>query len=193
MPRKNKEEIVTEKKQIKSSTETKTRSTRTKKGTIRKKPWPKAKPWPKWLNREKILQKIKKYLQLDLSVERSVDAYNSQEYDKAIIENRKPVFLTASTIYRWMQDDDEFASKIRFYQDTPNVLARTNWIQALQRWDFDASIKWLERKEKAEFSTKTEVGVTDKEWKDVITGVSFNIITNGTTNSNLTSPREELE
>ena len=38
MPRKNKEEIVTEKKQIKSSTETKTRSTRTKKGTIRKKP-----------------------------------------------------------------------------------------------------------------------------------------------------------
>ena len=35
---KNKEEIVTEEKQMKSSTETKTRSTRTKKGTIRKKP-----------------------------------------------------------------------------------------------------------------------------------------------------------
>lgn len=37
MPRKKQEEIVTEE-QIKSSTETKTRSTRTKKGTIRKKP-----------------------------------------------------------------------------------------------------------------------------------------------------------
>ena len=169
MPRKKQEEIVTEE-QMKSSTETKTRSTRTKKGTIRKKPWPKAKPWPKWLNREKILQKIKKYLQLDLSVERSVDAYNSQEYDKAIIENRKPVFLTASTIYRWMQDDDEFASKIRFYQDTPNVLARTNWIQALQSWDFEASIKWLERKEKSEFSTRQEL--TGKDGEN-ITAVNF--------------------
>lgn len=37
MPRKKQEEIVTEE-QMKSSTEAKTRSTRTKKGTIRKKP-----------------------------------------------------------------------------------------------------------------------------------------------------------
>lgn len=143
------------------SNEPKNSSTRTKRGATKKRPWPKKKPWPKGLNREKILEKIKRYLQLDLSVERSVDAYNSQEYDKAITEKRKPDFLTASTIYRWMQDDDEFASKIRFYQDTPNVLARTNWIQALQRWDFDASVKWLERREKLEFSTKVEMSL---EW-----------------------------
>lgn len=109
------------------------------------------------MDREEILEKLKKYLQLDLSVTRACNAYNSAEYELSRIEKRKPQFIAPRTVNEWAQHDEEFRSKIEFYQDTPNVLARTTWREKIVKGDYQAAKDWLERKEKNEFSTKTEV------------------------------------
>ena len=114
------------------------------------------------MNRDKVLECLKKFLQLDLSVDRSCSAYNAGEYDKAIIEKRKPVFISKSTVYWWMQEDEEFRSKIEFYKDTPNVLARQTWREKIAKGDYQAAKDWLERREKNEFSLKTEIDHTSK-------------------------------
>lgn len=149
------------KKKIEESPEVKKVSTRTKKGTIRKKPWPKAKPWPKWLDREKVLQKLKKYLQLDLSINRACNAYNADEYERSIINWKPPEFISAQTVREWVRNDEEFRWKIEFYQDTPNVMARQVWREKIAKWDYQASKEWLERRERIEFSTKLEMSI---EW-----------------------------
>ena len=147
------------------------------------------------MNRDKVLDSLKKYLQLDLSVDRACSAYNAGEYDKSRIEKRKPVFIAKSTVYEWMQQDEEFRSKIEFYKDTPNVLARQTWREKIAKGDYQAAKDWLERKEKSEFSLKTEVGITDKQGNDIIDKVSIHILTvpqNGAQDNGMTTLPKEL-
>ena len=61
-----------------------------------------------------------------------------------------------------MQEDEEFRSKIEFYKDTPNVLARQTWREKIAKGDYQAAKDWLERREKNEFSLKTEIDHTSK-------------------------------
>ena len=94
-----------------------------------------------------------------------------------------------------MNEDEEFRSKIEFYRDTPNVLARQTWREKIAKGDYQAAKDWLERKEKSEFSLKTEVGITDKDGNDVIDKVSIHILTvpqNGAKDNGVTALPKEL-
>jgi transcriptional regulator with XRE-family HTH domain len=79
---------------------------------------------------------------------------------------RRKACMTAgvheSTLSRWETDDIELSIKIDTWIKEPSRLAMMNWVDKVKEGDYQASKDWLERKEKDEFSTKTENDITSK-------------------------------
>ncbi len=65
--------------------------------------------------------------------------------------------ISARTLYRYIEENEEFWQRKEILKKQPNIKAKLNWIKKLEWEDYIASKEWLERKSKGEFSTKQEV------------------------------------
>lgn len=65
--------------------------------------------------------------------------------------------ISPATMYRYIEEHPEFWERKEILKKHPNIKAKLNWIKKLEWEDYIASKEWLERKSKAEFSTKQEL------------------------------------
>lgn len=61
-----------------------------------------------------------------------------------------------TTVQTWIEDDEELRLKVTGWQNEMSNLARKNMKKALEDGDKQTSLEWLKRKEKDEFSERTE-------------------------------------
>ena len=64
--------------------------------------------------------------------------------------------LPDSTISRYMQEDSKFRSAVELLMEGAGTKARANIVNSIQKGSIEDSWKWLERKSRAEFATRTE-------------------------------------
>lgn len=64
--------------------------------------------------------------------------------------------IAPKTLYRYIEENEEFWQRKEILKKHPNIKAKLNWVKKLEWEDYIASKEWLERKSKSEFSTKTE-------------------------------------
>lgn len=64
--------------------------------------------------------------------------------------------ISKTTYYNWLEKDPELVDRFAALRERPVLLARTTVVWAIQK-DADLALKYLERKRKNEFSTKSEV------------------------------------
>lgn len=99
-------------------------------------------------------------------------AWNKEE----VIRTLEPIFklgcdlkkacayagIPYTTVHTWYSDDEELRIKINSWQNEPNLKARQNWVEAINKGVvLDPSQEWLFRKEKDEFSTRSELTGAD--------------------------------
>ena len=73
--------------------------------------------------------------------------------------------IARTTVQTWIDNDEELRLKIEAWQNEPNAKARQNWSAKIQMGDYDASVAWLIRKEKDDFSERKEItGAEGKEF-----------------------------
>lgn len=65
--------------------------------------------------------------------------------------------IAQSTVQTWIDADETLRLKVTAWMNEPNTLARSNWIKKMADGDFQASEKWLSKKEKDEFSDRQEL------------------------------------
>ena len=99
-------------------------------------------------NRDTVLEKLRAYFQLGLTINRACDQYNEK--------HKGSDYIARSTIQGWYETDEDCRQKIDAWKDTPNVIARQTWVGEL-KGNYTAAKDWLERREKNEFSLKKEV------------------------------------
>ena len=126
------------------------------------------------INRLLALEKLKAYFQIDLDIARACAAYNTKARDEFMrrlaqwrTKKEKPDYIARSTVQTWYEQDDTVRHLIDSWKDTTNILARQSWQQKISKWDYLASKEWLERREKKDFSTKSEIWFTDPDGKAV--------------------------
>lgn len=97
--------------------------------------------------KESIIESLRPYLEAGLSRNKACDA----------------IGFDPTTLSVWVSDDQALSMKLRGWENTLNILAMANVASALNKeaeQDNDArketSKWWLERRMKAEFSTRTE-------------------------------------
>lgn len=64
--------------------------------------------------------------------------------------------IPLSTVQTWIDADDDLRCKIVAWQNEMAAKARMNWREQVANKNYEASKQWLERKEKDEFSQRTE-------------------------------------
>lgn len=113
-------------------------------------------------NKEKIIEVLKEYFKLGYSVTRACEIAG----------------IPQSTVATWIAEDEELRLKITAWQNEPNIVARRNWIEALEKGKptkfgddkYTPAKDWLERREKDDFSTRGELtGKDGQELKFVVT------------------------
>lgn len=77
-----------------------------------------------------------------------------------VYEACKAVGIDPSTYYKKLKIDETFSTRMSLAQEYITELARGVVARTIQKGDDDNSKWWLERKAKAEFSTKSEVQST---------------------------------
>jgi hypothetical protein len=65
------------------------------------------------------------------------------------------------TMYLWLKEDSEFSDRIAELRERPVLKARQTFVKALDEPEY--ALKYLERKKKKEFSTRTELTGADGE------------------------------
>lgn len=73
------------------------------------------------------------------------------------------------TVQTWVAKDEELRLQINVWQNEISLIARKNWKKAIKKGVptkhgpdlYSPSKEWLERREKDDFSTRSEVEVTD--------------------------------
>lgn len=111
-------------------------------------------------NQDKIIEKLKPFLQRWLRINRAIMRYN--------LLNEKTDSIATRTVYQWIEDDELFRTKIKAIQDSINIIARTNVSKKIEDWDYNASWKWLQAHEPEEFWDKKELTLKDNATKDPI-------------------------
>lgn len=72
------------------------------------------------------------------------------------------------TLYKFQDENPEFIHKKEYWKQNPILKARAVVMNSIASGD-ESTAKWyLERKAKAEFSTKSEIGLTDKNGEDIL-------------------------
>jgi len=78
--------------------------------------------------------------------------------------------ISRETYYTWLKEKPGFSDKMDSAQQWPSVIARRSVVKAIsqeevnpQRFGTDNSWKWLERKNKDEFSTRSELTGKDNQ------------------------------
>ncbi len=120
-----------------------------------------------------IIQKIEEVAALDGSVEEM--AYYAG--------------IHRETLYVWMKEDKEFSDRIQELRERPILKARQTVVKSLD--DPDRAFRYLERKKKTEFSSRSEVDVTSNgESMGVVILPQKNENPLGTTTETVNSPTE---
>lgn len=65
--------------------------------------------------------------------------------------------IPATTVYDYMEKDESFRTKIDLLMNSVSLKARANVIERINNKDYHASVDWLERKEKDEWSKRQEL------------------------------------
>lgn len=97
----------------------------------------------KVLNKQETLEALKPYFLLGMSITKACET-------SGICDDQ--------TILNWIKKDNTIRAKITGWQNYLSSKAREVWANKIQEEkDYQAAKDWLERKEKQEFSQKTEV------------------------------------
>lgn len=91
-------------------------------------------------NREEVIELLKPYFKMGCSVTKAC----------------KYAGIPQSTVATWISGDELLRLKIENWQSEPNHMARSNWIAKMAEGDYQASVEWLKRREKDDFSERTE-------------------------------------
>lgn len=67
------------------------------------------------------------------------------------------------TFYEWLKLSDEFAVRMDKAKQYVAIAAKNTWARAVRGGDIDASIKWLERRQKKLYSLRQELTGEDGE------------------------------
>ncbi len=68
-----------------------------------------------------------------------------------------------TALYDYQKEHPEFTERKHALRNLPSVKARANIVTEIDKGDTEASMWWLERKEKQEFSTRNELTGADGE------------------------------
>ncbi len=101
-------------------------------------------------SQKKVLRTLEPYFRLGCNLKKACD-YAGIPY---------------TTVHTWISADEELRIKVNSWQNEVNEEARKVWANKIKSGDFLASKEWLERKEKDEFSVRTEL--TGADGKDLI-------------------------
>lgn len=113
-------------------------------------------------DKEKTTEILKEYFQLGYSVKRACEIAG----------------IPQQTVDTWIQNDETLRLKITAWQNEPNIKARRNWLEAIEKGKptkfgddkYTPAKDWLERREKDDFSTREEMtGKDGQELKFVVT------------------------
>lgn len=97
-------------------------------------------------NKEEVIEILKPYFQLGCSVNKAC----------------KHAGIAQSTVQTWIDNDEELRLKIDAWQGEVSVAARKALRTAIESNNVAPAIEWLKRKEKDEFSDRTETDITSK-------------------------------
>lgn len=98
-------------------------------------------------NKDEILQSLKPYFLLGMSITKACETLGN---------------IQDQTILNWINDDPSIGVKIKAWQNYLSAKAREVWAARIQEGkDYTAAKEWLERKEKSEFSGRTELTGAD--------------------------------
>jgi predicted transcriptional regulator len=97
-------------------------------------------------NKKKVIEALEPYLKLGYSVNKSCEI----------------VGIAQSTVQTWIDKENELRLKIASWQVEPDHEARKVIVQSIKEGKVDDAKWWAERREKQDFSTRTETDVTTK-------------------------------
>lgn len=102
-------------------------------------------------NKEKVIEVLEPYLKMGMSVTKAC----------------KSAAIPQSTVATWISDDEILRLKIEAWQREPNDLARRVVLETLKDPEHKdrlvVALDWLEKKEKDEFSKRSELTGGDGE------------------------------
>lgn len=97
-------------------------------------------------NQEEVIRTLEPFFKLGCNIKKACD-YAGIPY---------------TTVHTWIKNDEELRIKVTSWQNEPARLARAQWIAKMASADgYDAAKEWLRRKEKDEFSERTELTGAD--------------------------------
>lgn len=70
--------------------------------------------------------------------------------------------IPRTTVQTWIEQDEELRLKIEAWQNEISVSARREWKRAIEGGNTTSAQEWMKRKEKDEFSDRTETDITSK-------------------------------
>jgi predicted transcriptional regulator len=103
--------------------------------------------------RETIIQSLREYLELGFSRNKACEI----------------IGLAPSTLSNWVKDDEALGIKLQGWENAINKVAMQNILDAINKeGEADDTRKettkwWLERKMKADFSTRTDITTNDEK------------------------------
>jgi len=65
--------------------------------------------------------------------------------------------ISKDAYYDRLKTDSEFSNRMEAAQQWVSVIARSTLVKEIKRGNSDTALKWLERKDKAEFAPRTEL------------------------------------
>ncbi len=92
-------------------------------------------------NKDEVIEILRPYFQLGCNVTKAC-AYAG---------------VSRTTVQTWIEDDEILRLKVQGWQNEMSTQARRNWKNKLDAGDFTAANEWLSKKEKDEFSNRTEL------------------------------------
>ena len=92
-------------------------------------------------NKEEVIEVLSTFLKLGCSVNKACNYAG----------------IPQSTVQTWLENDEELRLKVGAWQNEMSTQARKVWKKAIEENQSNAAIQWLERKEKEEFSNRTDI------------------------------------
>lgn len=81
--------------------------------------------------------------------------------------------ISKHTLYRYIEINPDFWDWKERVKQNPSMMAKMNVVQKIRSKDYSASLWWLERKNREEFSTRSEMTGADGE---PIQSININIV-----------------
>lgn len=112
-------------------------------------------------NKEEVIRSLEPYFKLGCNIKKACD-YAGVPY---------------TTVHTWVSNDEELRIKITAWQNELNLAARRVYATKIAADDFQAADKWLSKREKDEFSDRTEhTGADGKDLPTPILTITPNVI-----------------